>query len=86
MAPPGPYYLFINTDRNADTIPSSAAIVSVGSTENHQAARIPWRAASGIVAAGSQLGAEVQQQQKTDPLHDQPLAGNVSASTRGVNI
>ena len=78
VAPPGPYYLFINTGRNADTIPSSAAIVSVGSTENHQAARIPWRAASGIVAAGSQLGAEVQQQQGPATVAGLP---NTTAST-----
>ncbi len=32
------------------------------------------------------LSADTPQIQEADPLHDQPLAGNVSASTRGVNI
>ncbi|MGB2939110.1 MAG: galactose oxidase-like domain-containing protein [Candidatus Dormiibacterota bacterium] len=46
VAPPAPYYLFINRGVAANLVPSTAAIVSVGA-DNPAAAAIPVLAASG---------------------------------------
>jgi hypothetical protein len=42
IAPPGSYYLFINRGTGAGTVPSTAAIVNVGSTVNMAHAAIPF--------------------------------------------
>ena len=42
VVPPGDYYLFINTGTGADTVPSTAAIVNVGTANNATPAAKPF--------------------------------------------
>ena len=44
VAPPGNYYLFINRGSGAGTVPSTAAIVNVGSTVDNRPAVLPYGA------------------------------------------
>ena len=77
VAPPAPYYLFINTGHDSDTVPSTAAVVSVGATENGQPARIPWRV-TGSISTATEAVTEAQQQQGAATVAQLP---NTAAST-----
>jgi hypothetical protein len=51
VAPPAPYYLFINTGTGADTVPSTAAIVSTGPSANLSPATIPTMGSTSSMAS-----------------------------------
>jgi hypothetical protein len=56
VAPPGNYYLFINRGSGAGTVPSTAAIVRVGSTTDPAAALIPFKGGRGDASLNVQRG------------------------------
>jgi hypothetical protein len=66
VAPPGPYYLFVNRGTGAATVPSKAAIVFVGQADPHPAP-IPAGAANNLFGLGSPAAAHVTPPHSANP-------------------
>ena len=77
IAPPGNYYLFINRGSGATAVPSTAAIVNVGSTVDHRPAVIPF---------ASRQGSEHQDQDRAEAAPSQRSASAAKAAPAHADV
>jgi hypothetical protein len=68
VAPPGSYYLFINTGSGADTVPSTAAVVNIGTYNPMPAAKPFGNGLNSSIATATSAAAPSALQQLLSPL------------------